>query len=69
MNLTAPRSATSINHLNASLRSGLGVIVALEHRAQVLEINLEPTELSRVAQISLRGKTGELLPQIVGQAE
>jgi NAD-dependent deacetylase len=43
--------------------------VALEHGARVIEINLEPTALSGVPQISLRGKTGELLPQIVGQAE
>ena len=41
--------------------------MALERGGRVIEINLEPTELSRVAQISLRGKTGELLPQIVGQ--
>jgi NAD-dependent protein deacetylase/lipoamidase len=41
--------------------------VALEHGARVIEINLEPTELSRLAHISLRGKTGELLPQIMGQ--
>jgi NAD-dependent deacetylase len=39
--------------------------MALEHGARVIEVNLEPTELSSAAGISLRGKTGELLPQIV----
>jgi NAD-dependent SIR2 family protein deacetylase len=40
--------------------------MALEHGARVIEINLEPTELTPLAQISLRGKTGELLPMIAG---
>ena len=39
--------------------------VALDRGARVIEINLEPTELSSLAQVSLRGKVGELLPQIV----
>lgn len=42
--------------------------VALEQGSRVIEINLEPTELTSLAQISLRGKTGELLPQIIGRA-
>ncbi len=42
--------------------------IALEHGAKVIEINLEPTELSPMAQVSLRGKTGELLPELVTQA-
>ena len=42
--------------------------VALERGARVIEINLEPTELSGVAHLSLRGKTGELLPEIVRRA-
>lgn len=42
--------------------------VALEHGARVVEINLEPTELSGAADVSLRGKTGGLLPQLVGEA-
>lgn len=32
---------------------------------QVTEVTLEPTELSSAAGLSLRGKSGELLPQIV----
>ena len=43
-------------------------LMALERGARVIEINLEPTELSSRAQISLRGKTGELLPQILDRA-
>jgi NAD-dependent deacetylase len=39
--------------------------IALGHGARVIEINLEPTDLSPLAHISLRGKVGELLPQIV----
>jgi NAD-dependent deacetylase len=39
--------------------------VALDRGARVIEINLEPTELSPLAHVSLRGKVGELLPQIV----
>jgi len=39
--------------------------IAFDHGARVIEINLEPTELSSLAHISLRGKVGELLPQIL----
>ena len=42
---------------------------ALEHGARVIEINLEPTELSEVAQISLRAKCGEILPQLLAPAD
>ena len=42
--------------------------VALDHGARVIEINLEPTDLSSAAHFSLRGKTGEILPQIVTPA-
>jgi len=41
---------------------------ALEHGAHLIEINLEPTELSNSAHLSLRGKTGELLLEIVRRA-
>jgi NAD-dependent deacetylase len=40
---------------------------ALESGARVIEINLEATELSSRAHISLRGKSGELLPQLVAR--
>jgi NAD-dependent deacetylase len=39
--------------------------VARQHGARVIEVNLEPTELSAVADISLRGKCGEILPQLL----
>jgi len=37
---------------------------ALERGAYVIEINLEPTELSNVVHASLRGKAGEILPRL-----
>lgn len=43
--------------------------IALEQGARVIEVNPEPTELSELAQLSLRGKTGELLPQMIGAPE
>ena len=43
--------------------------VARENGARVIEINVEPTELSALADVSLRGRTGELLPQLVTEAE
>jgi len=39
--------------------------VALEHGARVIEVNPEPTDLTRFAQVSLRGRAGEILPQLV----
>jgi len=42
--------------------------IALERGARVLEINLEPPELSLVTHISLRGRCGKLLPQMIAQA-
>jgi NAD-dependent deacetylase len=38
---------------------------ALENGAYVVEINLEPTDLSAQVQLSLRGKSGEILPRLV----
>jgi len=38
--------------------------VAMQHGARVIEVNLEATELSSLAHISLRGKSGEILPQL-----
>ena len=42
--------------------------VAKQHGARVVEVNLEVTELSSVAHISLRGKCGEILPQLLPAA-
>jgi len=42
--------------------------IALEHGARVIEVNPEPTELSPAAHLSLRGRTGEILPQIIPRA-
>jgi NAD-dependent deacetylase len=39
--------------------------LALEHGARVIEVNPEATELTRLADISLRGTAGEILPQLV----
>lgn len=42
--------------------------VAKQHGARLIEVNLETTELSSVAHISLRGKCGEILPQLLPAA-
>jgi NAD-dependent deacetylase len=39
--------------------------IALEHGAVLVEVNPEPTPLTPAATIALRGRAGELLPQIV----
>ena len=39
--------------------------VAKQHGARVIEVNLEATELSLLADLSLRGKCGEILPQLL----
>lgn len=41
-------------------------LVASRSGARVVEINLEPTAISDQVDISLMGKSGELLPQIIG---
>jgi hypothetical protein len=35
----------------------------------VVEINLEPTDNSRVCRMSIQGKAGELLPELLGVAD
>jgi NAD-dependent deacetylase len=39
--------------------------VAASNGARTVEINLEETPISALADISIRGRTGELLPQIL----
>jgi NAD-dependent protein deacetylase/lipoamidase len=41
--------------------------VAWERGARVIEVNPEATPLSDLAQISLRGKAAELLPELIGE--
>jgi NAD-dependent deacetylase len=41
-------------------------LVASRSGARVVEVNLEPTAISDQVDISLMGKSGELLPQIIG---
>ena len=68
--MTPQCAATSISfliHLPASLLTEIAQAPTWIESARVIGINLGPTELSGLAQISLRGKTGELLSQIVGQ--
>ena len=40
-------------------------LIAKRNRARVAEINLEPTALSMIADWSIRGKAGEVLPELV----
>ena len=41
--------------------------IAKEHGAKTIEINIEPTPISDVVDISIFGKAGEILPQLVRQ--
>jgi NAD-dependent SIR2 family protein deacetylase len=41
-------------------------VVAREHGATVVEVNLEPTPLSDMADESHHGKAGDLLPRLLG---
>ncbi|NWF84246.1 MAG: NAD-dependent protein deacylase, partial [Bryobacteraceae bacterium] len=40
-------------------------LARMARQAKVIEVNLEETPLSSAAHISLRGKAGEILPQLV----
>jgi NAD-dependent deacetylase len=42
-------------------------IIAKQNGALVVEINLEPSEISHICDIKYHGKSGEILPQIVGK--
>ncbi len=44
-------------------------LVALQHGAYVVEINIESTALTGQSHVSLRGKSGEILPQLVKALE
>ena len=37
---------------------------AMQHGAYVIEINVQPTPLTSQVHVSLRGKAGEILPEI-----
>ena len=43
-------------------------VTALESGATVVEVNKDATSLSRLAQFSLRGASGEMLPRLVAAA-
>ncbi len=43
--------------------------VALERGARLIEVNLERTELTQYATVSLQGRSGEILPQLIGTRE
>jgi NAD-dependent deacetylase len=40
---------------------------AKQHGAFVVEVNIEPTEISFIADLHLEGKSGEILPAVVGR--
>jgi NAD-dependent deacetylase len=42
-------------------------ITAKEHNRYVVEVNIEPTDLTRIADVSLFGKAGEVLPEILNR--
>lgn len=39
--------------------------MAKKNRAKIIEINLEPTPISSIVDVSILGKAGEILPQII----
>ena len=43
--------------------------VAKHNDAKVIEINLEPTPISEIADVSIFGKAGEILPEIIDQIQ
>jgi NAD-dependent SIR2 family protein deacetylase len=47
------------------------LLLLLHHRrgVPVVEINLEPTDNSRVCKMSIQGRAGELLPELLGVAD
>jgi len=67
-------SLSFLNNADAALICGTsGVVwpaaaipeIAKQCGAKTIEINLEPTPISRVVDISIQGKAGEILPKIV----
>lgn len=42
-------------------------LIAKQRRAKIIEINLEETQMSTLADVSLRGKASEILPVIFAQ--
>ena len=40
--------------------------LARQSKAKVIEVNLDETPMSSVVDIALRGKSGEILPRLVG---
>ena len=40
---------------------------AKNNGAKIIEVNLEPTPISSIANVSLLGKSGEILPQLIGE--
>jgi NAD-dependent deacetylase len=51
---------------SAQVYPAAGLIdIARRAGTAVVEVNLEPTAYSQAATLSLRGKTGEILPRII----
>ena len=44
-------------------------LIAKQNGALVVEINLEPSEISHLCDIKYHGKAGEILPQIVARIQ
>jgi NAD-dependent deacetylase len=69
------RSKAAIDQADVVLSIGTSSVVypaaglvdlALTNETPVIEVNLEPTSFSRVVDIRLEGKAGEILPQLLG---
>lgn len=44
-------------------------IIAQRNRARIIEVNLEKTSISDIADVSLQGKAGEILPELAKQVD
>lgn len=43
--------------------------IAQKNRARIIEVNLSETSISAIADVSIRGKAGDILPQLVEEKE
>ncbi len=69
---------TFAEHADTILVVGTSVVVypaaqlpdiVRSHGGRIIEVNLDPTPISHLAEVSIRGKSGEILPKIVEKLE
>lgn len=71
-------SVEAVDHSDAFLLAGTSAVVspaadlaafALRRGIPLIEVNLDPTPFSALATVSLRGRSGELLPELMRRVE